>query len=548
MNQIILRPDQQQLKAGVYAGWNSGKRNMLAQLPTGGGKSVVMSDIILDKHNLGMRQIIMAHRTELVSQMSIHVAKRGIKHRIIAPKKIVSQVVREHRREFNGFSFVNPTANCAVGGVDTILSRSKELADWAEQQDFVYLDEAHHALHLNKWGKTIAMFKNAKLLGVTATPERADGNGIGIHADGVFHDMVCGPTMRELIDAGALCDYEIVVPESDFKIDDNLPPSGDFSRPKMREASKKSHITGDVVKNYLKYARSKQAIVFATDVETSTEIAKNFNEQGIAAASVSAKTPTEVRQDYIRRFRSGQLTVLVNVDLFGEGFDVPAVEVVIMARPTASLAVFLQQFGRVLRTIPGKPYGLVIDHVSNWKRHGFPDKPKVWTLDRREKRAKKLNDPEDIPLTVCRECSKPYERVFVACPHCGAEPVVTPAGRGSIEQLDGDLMLLDRNKLAELRKATELPSPADVGTRARFAGGDVAGAAAVKRSIERHASQAILKETIAVWAGGERAKGRGDQESYKRFFLTAGIDVLSALGQPRADMDKLNDKIQGWMK
>jgi superfamily II DNA or RNA helicase len=155
---------------------------------------------------------------------------------------------------------------------------------------------------------------------------------------------------------------------------------------------RKSHIVGDVVKEYVSRAYGKQFICFATDFETAGEIADKYNAVGINVAAVSAKTPTFTRNEYIRRFRDGQLMGLVNVDLFGEGFDVPAVEVVVMARPTASLAVYLQQFGRALRPLAGKAYGLVIDHVSNWKRHGFPDKRHYWTLDRRDKRAKRERD------------------------------------------------------------------------------------------------------------------------------------------------------------
>ena len=545
---VTLRTDQFNLKMGIYSGWETGNKNMLGILPTGGGKSIIMSDIILDKNNIGSRQIVMAHRVELVGQMSVHVGRRGIKHRLIAPKNVIRQVIDEHRREFNGYSFINPSANCSVGGVDTIISRQDELRQWAEQQHHWYIDEAHHVLKNNKWGTAAAMFTNALGLGVTATPERADGQGLGIHADGVFHDMVQGPTMRELIEIGALCDYEIVIPESDFEVgDDAFTKNGDLSPKKGREASKKSHIVGDVVKEYIRHAFGKRAIVFATDVETANEISKNFNEQGIAAAAVSAKTPAEVRAEYIRRFRDGRLTVLVNVDLFGEGFDVPAVEVVIMARPTASLAVFLQQFGRVLRTMSGKQFGLVIDHVSNWKRHGFPDKQRYWTLDRREKRAKKEPDPEDVELTVCKGCSRPYEKVYSICPHCGCEPVVVTAVR-SIEQVDGDLMLLDRDKLAELRAATELPSPADVAQRTADVAGKNAGAANAMRQIERIQTQQKLTETINRWAGIQRAKGRDDQQRYRRFFLTTGVEVLSALAQPRAAMENLTVKIEGWIE
>lgn len=545
---ITLRPDQAQLKADIYRAWNNGAQNVCAVLPTGGGKSIVVTDVLRDFDAQGAQQVFIAHRTELVSQMAMHVARRGIKHRVIGPDAVVKQVVAEQRVEF-GRSFVSPSANCSVSGVDTINARADELSKWAQQIDVWYGDEFHHFLRDNKWGKAVNLFGRARGLGVTATPLRADGRGLGRHADGVADTMVLGLNMRELIDIGALSEYEIVVPESDFYIDDTaITETGDYSPKKMREASKKSHIVGDVVTEYMRYAIGKRAICFATDVETSGEIAARFNAAGIPAASVSAKTPAEVRAEFIRRFKSGKIWVLVNVDLFGEGFDVPACEIVVMARPTASLAVYLQQFGRALRVIQGKQFGLVIDHVGNWKRHNLPDKPRTWTLDRREKRAKQVKDPEEIELTVCRSCSKPYERAVVACPHCGAVPVVTPSARGSIEQVDGDLILLDRAKLAQMRAAIELESPASVGQRVAAAAGHIAAAGQIQRQIERIQAQQRLETSIAHWAGLQRALGRPDRESYRRFYLTTGVDVLTALTLPRKEMDELSQKIEGWLK
>lgn len=549
---ITLRPDQAELKAGVYNDWQHGARNVLAVLPTGGGKSVIVSDIALDKHNQGAVQVKIAHRNELVGQLSGHIARRGIKHRLIASKSTIAAAVADHRAEF-GRSFIVPDANCTIAGIDTLIARREQLAQWALQVDHWTIDEAHHVLRANKWGKGVDMFPNAVGLGVTASPSRADGMGLGSHHDGVFDTMVIGPTMRELISIGALADYEIVVPESDFEIDEaDLAPSGDWSTAKMREASKKSHIVGDVVQSYVRWAFGKRGIVFATDVETAGEMAARFNDVGIPTAAVSAKTPTDVRNDYIRRFRDGRLWVLVNVDLFGEGFDVPAVEVVSMARPTASLAVYLQQFGRALRVLAGKPFGRVIDHVSNWKRHGFPDKPHAWTLDRRQKRAKKEKDPEEIELTVCAGtaefpgCSRPYERCLPRCPHCGMTPPVPEPGGRTIERVDGDLILLDREKLEAMRQALTLESPASVGERVQAVAGYAAAQGQVNRSIERHTAQHRLQEAISTWAGLQRFKGRSDSESYRRFFITTGVDVLTAQTLSRAEMEALATKVEGW--
>ena len=517
-------------------------------LPTGGGKSIVVSDIVLDKYMLGATQCVIAHRTELVSQMSMHIARRGIPHRVIAPKNVVSAIVKEHRREF-GQSFVNPTANCSVGSVDTIWARRKDLVQWANQVDDWTIDEAHHVLRENKWGRVVEMFPRANGLGVTATPSRADGKGLGRHHEGVCDDLVIGPSMRDLIAIGSLSDYQIAVPETDFKIDDSaVTKSGDFSRTKMRDASKKSKIVGDIVSNYQRMAAGKPAICFATDVETSGEIAEQFKNAGIAAVSISAKTPSEVRAHYIRQFREGKIEILVNVDLFGEGFDVPAVEVVIMARPTASLGVYLQQFGRALRPMEGKQFGLIIDHVSNWKRHGFPDKDHIWTLNRRDKRGKREADPEDIPLTACRACSRPYERFHAKCPYCGHEPVPVATSR-NIEQVDGDLILMDRAMIMKMQQDAVLESPMAMGQRLFNAGlPENYAKGHVNKHIEKHNAQQRLLAAINQWAGIQRHMGRADQESYRRFYITAGIDVITATTLGRPEMEKLAEKVEGWIE
>lgn len=556
---ITLRPYQANIERGVYAAWDAGYRNVLVQLPTGGGKSLVVSEIVLKRQLLGAKQCVIAHRKELVGQMSIHVARRGIKHRIIGSSSTVAQIIAEHRREFGGQSFINPDANCTVASVDTLIARAETLKQWATQIDDWTIDEAHHCVgndhrEGNKWGKAIRMFPNARGLGVTATPRRADGIGLGRKqsdgsvGDGPFDIMINGPDMRELINIGALSDYEIAIPESDFEIDEEaVAPSGDWSTKKMREASKRSHIVGDVVKEYIGRAYGKRTICFATDVETAGEMATKFSAAGIPTAAVSAETPSDVRAEFIRRFRDGRIWVLVNVDLFGEGFDVPAVEVVIMARPTASLAVYLQQFGRALRVLAGKSHGLVIDHVSNWKRHGFPDKPHVWSLDRREKRAKKEPDPEDIPLTVCKECSRPYERCLPACPYCGATPPLPDPASRTLQQVDGDLLLLDRAMLERMRKATILKTPATVAEQAAFVAGEGAGRVRAQSQIEKIQAQQRLRAAIEQWGGIQRWKGRSDQEAYRRFYLSTGVDVLGALAlDDRAAYEKLAATVEGW--
>lgn len=545
---IVLRQDQFDLKSAIYGRWNSGVRHVLGVLPTGGGKSVIVSDIVLDTHRMGLKQTVIAHRKELVSQMSLHVARREIAHAILAPPNVISEIRALHREEF-GRSFIVSNSDCTVGGIDTLISRKEnpEIIRWAAQQSRVTIDEAHHVLRENKWGKGVLMFPNALSLGVTASPARADGMGLGIEYDGIYGAMELGLNMRTLINMGALCDYEIVIPETDFVIDDgDVTEGGDFSPKKMKAASDSSHIVGDTVLNYIKYAYGKRGICFATDVATANKIADNFNLHGIPAAAVSADTPSHVRDEMVKRLKSGKIWMLVNVDLFGEGFDLPAIEVVIMARPTASLAVYLQQFGRALRTLPGKLYGLVIDQVSNFKRHGFPDKPHLWSLARRDRRVKSPPNPEDVGNQVCKHCTKPYSKLLFVCPHCHKEQPLPEGGGRTLKQVDGDLVLLDRAALEEMRKNIQLEAPGDVAVRVGNATRGLGANKAGEQQQERIQTQQALMMDVAWFFGRERAKGRSDRETEKRFYLTLGMSTLEAYALPRADMVKISEIIKQW--
>lgn len=544
---IILREDQNALKTDIYSAWNHGADNVLAVLSTGGGKSVIISDITLDGAREEKQQVIIAHRNELVSQMSGHIAKRGIPHRIIGSDATVAQITRQHRKAY-GRTFINPSARTAVIGVDTLISRYDILKDWAAQTDRWTIDEGHHVLLENKWGKAVTMFPRAQGLGASATPSRADRKGLGRQFDGVYDAMCIGLDMRSLIGIGALSDYEIVCPASDLHVDDSeLSASGDWSNKKLRSAAKKSRIVGDVVGAYCQYAYARQAICFATDVETAGEIAANFNASGIPAAALSAETNFAVREKYIEEFKSGKLWVLVNVDLFDEGFDVPACDVIIMARPTASLAKYRQMVGRALRYVPGK-IALIIDHVSNVVRHGLPDKYVAWTLARGDKRGKQKDDPDEILLTVCKYCTKPYERFLHACRWCGMSPPLPEPRERTIAMVDGDLILLDRERLEQMRRATQIEAPGDIAARVGMAAGHYAAVGAVKSQIEKIAAQQRLKDAVAQWAAIERVNGRQDREIHKKFFMTAGVDVLTALdgSRTRQEFETMAQRIEGW--
>lgn len=533
---MILRDYQSSLIDSIYASWNAGNRNVLAVLPTGGGKTACFGTIA--KNHIGA-SIAMAHRQELVAQTSMAYCKLGIAHRIIAPDAVINNITKIHREEF-GRSFINPSSLACIASVDTLISRGFE--PWMEQVTLWICDEAAHLLAENKWGKAVSMFPNARGLGVTATPCRADGKGLGIRASGVFHAMVLGPTPRYLITAGHLSDYEIVVPQSDFDPARlTIGSTGDFTPKSLKAESKRSKIVGDIVQSYQDWANGTQCIVFVTDVESSDETAERFKSVGIPAASLHAGSNDYERFGIIKRFKNREIRVLINVGLFEEGFDVPGVETVIQARPTKSLSLYLQQIGRGLRPAHGKARALIIDMVNNYLEHGLPDKPRTWTLDDRTSRKAREADPNEIPLTRCTECFKPYERCKPACPYCGHQPV--PLARSGPDQVDGDLTLLDLDTLDKLRQSVTLETPQSMANRVATVAGPLAAKAAFNRQYERIQVQRSLAADIAVWAGLGRSSGMSDAELYRRFYFRVGVDVLTALSGDSNAMQTIQGKI-----
>lgn len=541
-----LRPYQIQTKESIYASWAAGARNVLATLPTGAGKTVVFSDIIRE-HTGAVCAI--AHRQELVGQISLALARDGVRHRIVGPRSVVKLCVQIHVNEV-GRAYYSPDAKVAVAGVDTIIRRKDSLRRWADSVSLWVQDEAHHVLKTNKWGSAAEMFPNARGLGVTATPQRADGAGLGRAHDGLFDDLIIGPSMRELVDLGFLTDYRIFGPPSNLNLEDVKVSgaTGDYVRAGLKHAVRRSTIVGDVVEHYKRIAEGKLGVTFATDVETATDIAGQFNANGVPAAVITAKTPDAERIETVRRFARRDLLQLVNVDIFGEGFDLPAIEVVSMARPTQSLNLYIQQFGRGLRPLEGKQKAIIIDHVGNVRRHGLPDVTRRWSLEPRAS-DRKAAASGAVPVRTCLGCFSVYERIMVACPYCGQKPV--PAQRSKPEFVDGDLTELDPEALEAMRAEVERVDMPVEDYRAHLISRFVPRLGQLhhcKRHAARQEAQQQLRAGIAQWAGYLRAAGRTNPEIYRRFYFTFGTDILSAqvLGVTEAAQltDTINQEIR----
>jgi superfamily II DNA or RNA helicase len=537
-----LRDYQEELKQGVYRSWGSGARNVVGVMPTGAGKTCTVASIV-HEHMGGVAML--AHRNELVSQLSVALGREGIMHGLIASEPTVKEVCREHAREL-GAVMIDPNSPVKVAGVNTITAprRREELTAWANQVSLWVLDEVHHLQAGNIFGRAVQMFPNAKGLGVTATPCRSDGRGLSRETDGLLDDMVEGPTMRELINRGHLSDYKIFAPPSDLDVSHvETGRDGDFKKPQLKKAVQESHIVGDVVGHYIRIAHGKLGVTFATDVETATEIAAQYRTAGVPAEVLSAKTKPVVRAEIIRRFRNREIWQIVNCDILGEGFDLgggATVEVVSMARPTQSYGLFCQQFGRGIRPKADGSPGIIIDHVGNVVRHGLPDKERIWSLDARERRPRMKNPDDEIPLRYCVECTQPYERVLVACPYCGT--VHVPAARNKPEYVDGDLYELSPDVLAQMRGEIDRvdEDPASLIRRMTHAGApDVAVRSASKQHGLRMEAQKRLRESMAWWSAQQHVQGRPDKEIQRRFYHTFGIDMMSAQALGRPDAEKL---------
>lgn len=531
-----LREYQNRIVNEIYSNWQLNYRNVLVQLATGAGKTIIFSKIMADYQE---HAIAIAHRMELVGQISLALARFGIYHNIVAQKGTIREIVRLHIMEL-GKSYLNPNSNKFVAGIDTLVRMDTE-TPWFKKIGLVVQDEGHHVLRENKWGIAANLFPNAFGLYPTATPIRADGKGLGRHADGLMDSLIVGVSMRQLIKMGYLTDYRIFAPPSDLDLTQvTLSASGDYSPPKLRNAVHKSHITGDVVSHYLKIAPNKLGVTFAVDIEAATEIAVAFRKKGVAAEVISSKTPELLRSQIMRKFKDREILQIVNVDLLGEGVDVPAIEVVSMARPTQSYALYSQQFGRALRPMEGKTHAIIIDHVNNVIRHGLPDAPRAWSMDARNKR-RTNGDLDIIPLRVCGNisCLGVYERYKLKCPYCGY--YTPPTSRTTPEQVDGDLFELDAEVLSRMRGdigivdgAPKVPQYLD----------PVAQRAIINRHKNRQNAQKELRESIALWAAYLKQKDFSDQEIYKSFFLEFKIDILSAQVLNTNDTEKLEDRIK----
>jgi superfamily II DNA or RNA helicase len=413
---VTLRPYQDAAIQGLRDAFSAGYHSPLLVLPTGGGKTVCFSYLTSRLQAAGKRVVILVHRDELVDQVSETLSRFDVAHGYIAAGRLYDRRHRVH-----------------VASVQTLARRMDRVA----VPDYVICDEAHHCIGASTWGRVVAEWRTKlpalRLIGVTATPERLSGEGLGE----VFDEMVLGPTTRELVDLGALSEYRLFAPAQQLDLSGVKSRMGDFVKGEVAARVDKPAIIGSAVGEYRKRMDGQPAVAFCVSIEHAEHVAEQFRAQGYRAAKLDGTMERSIRKGIVSDFGRGAINVLTSVDVISEGFDVPGIVGAILLRPTQSLGLYLQQVGRALRTAPGKPHAVILDHVGNSSRHGLPDDPREWSLlGRGERKGKGAKDPDDVAIRQCPSCFAVSPAAAAKCRECGA---AFPIKARQIEEVAGTL-------------------------------------------------------------------------------------------------------------
>jgi DNA repair protein RadD len=433
---VQLRQYQLNLIHNVRVGLRA-HNSVLLQSATGSGKTVIATNMLKNASEKGNRSFFVVHRQELVDQTAETFNEAGLNYGIIA----------------SGYT-PNPIPNVQICSIQTL----KNKLDIVKTPTLIIFDEAHHCVS-SSWRVVKDYFKDAKIIGLTATPCRLDGKGL----KDIFDKIILGPPVPWLMEninpdtnLPYLADYKLYCPNTpDLAGIKTI--AGDYDKKEISLLMDNNMIIGDAIGHYKKLADGKRAIIFCAGIEHSKHTAEQFNAAGYPAAHLDGCISKEQRREVIRNFKEGKIKILSNVDIVGEGFNVPSVEVCIMLRPTKSLTIYLQQVGRCLRPEPGKKHAIILDHAGNSlpNRHGLPDDERDWVgyFNGTKKRKK-----DDIPADriISKMCDKCYcvHKPAPKCPDCGNIYIVVSR---ELEQVDGDLIEIDKNlaRQARLKEQSE---------------------------------------------------------------------------------------------
>jgi len=470
---VKLRPYQEDLIDKTREALRRNRR-VLMQAPTGAGKTAITVYMMSRAAEAGKTSVMAVHQNELLTQTSKALWDGKLEHGMIASGKTRSYMAAQ------------------VASVQTWVRRM----DQYSEPDLIIIDECHRSA-ASTYQKILEQYPNARVIGLTATPQRTDGKGL----DGTYTELVQGPTIRQLIDAGYLCDYEIFAPPSSLDLSEVKTKMGDYDKKQLEHEVDKPTITGDAVATYKKHANGKRAAVMCVSIRHAEHVMESYNAAGVPAEMLEGKMTNKEREAVIDRFRSGETLIVTAVQLLIEGLDLPAIEVIQWLRPTQSLIVYLQGNGRGFRVSEGKEKLTILDQVANYKRHGLPDDDREWTLEGRKKGKKRKPDEEaDVSIQQCKHCFHIFRPGVAVCPSCGMPVEVRQ--KAEIEVVDGELERIDVTALRKQAKqeqgaARDLVDLVKLGQR-RGMKNPAAWAAHV------HASRAGRKATPADFANAKR--------------------------------------------
>lgn len=388
---ITLRDYQQdgieQLRRHIHRG----TKRICFRLPTGGGKTVVASFMTSGAMARGLRVLWLAHRRELILQPSKTLDRIGVDHGII---------MANHPRR-------RPDLQVQVASIDTVIGRE------IQRPDLIIVDEAHHA-RSDTYTEFLRRMDSPIVVGITATPCRLDGRGLG----DLFDSLILGPSESELISRGYLVPdetYSWPVDASGIKV-----VAGDYSKSQANDLMSQKHLVGNVVETWIKRCAGRQTIVFASGIGHSRLLQRRFEAEGVRSAHLDGNTPTEERDEIIARLAAGDLDVACNFGVLTEGTDIPNVSAIINCRLTQSLSLWKQMAGRGLRSHPGKTGCIVHDHAGCATLHGRPTADVEWTLTRTadEPASKRTVLIPMDKIRVCPDCGRVIDRAEAICP-CG---------------------------------------------------------------------------------------------------------------------------------
>lgn len=394
----------------------NGQRRVLYCLPTGGGKTVVASEIIRLASERGKRIYFVAHRMELISQTSAKLDEMGVDHGVIMA----------------GHARARPDLPVQVVSIQTAIRREMP---W--RPDIVFVDEAHRA-RSNSYQQIIKACGDPVLIGITATPIRSDNKGLGGQ---LFKTMVRGPGIGDLIERGYLVRPKVYSWAIDLK---GIKTTGsDYSQPQLDAKMSESKLVGDVLREWQKRCADRTTVLFASGIGHSKLLVQEFRAAGVTAEHVDGTTPKMDRESILARLAAGDIQVVSNFGVLCEGWDCPRVSALSIVRPTKSLSLYLQMAGRALRTFPGKQDCIILDHGGCAIRHGSPAEPREWSLTEDRVGGPAGSDTKDVDdqMDVCPDCGLCYETGEVDCCECGYS--FARRRKAQIEAEAGELQLLE---------------------------------------------------------------------------------------------------------